>query len=139
MDFYPNRKWIIEVNERQLFEIINCVEDIHRFLSGQMSLDWTTSFIQDSKAMRQMREKLDELQPLMTPDLQRCSSYGWSGSGCPNKYQREAIAETYAIYRNLRHCVEKYRARDEWNVYQRETLTCGFPLAICYPKDDPID
>lgn len=135
-EYNPERKWLIEVNESQLFQIIHCVEDIHRFLCGQMELDWATSFIADTKAMWEMRNKLSELQPLMTPGLPRNASYGWSGSTCPNKYQKEAIGETYAIYRNLRHCVEKFRDSKEWNVYKSETLTCGHPLAICYPKPE---
>lgn len=138
-EYNPDRKWIIEVNERQLFEIIHCVEDIHRFLGGQMGLDYATSYIADSEAMWEMRDKLDELQPLMTPHLERGAFYGWSGGNCPNKHQRQAIGETYAIYRNLRHCIEKYRNSDNWNVYKSETLTCGYPLAICYPKDETTD
>ena len=135
-EYKPDRKWIIEVNEAQLLDIINCVEDSHRFAAGQTELDNLTSLIEDCDKMFEMRRGLWELQPLMTPGLGRCSYYGWNGGNCPNKFQKDFIQRTYAIYRNLRHCVEKFRDREEWNVYQSETLTCGHPLAICYPKTE---
>ena len=41
------------------------------------------------------REALQKhVRPYIVPELpDPRSSYGWSGGGCPNKYQREAIAE----------------------------------------------
>jgi len=136
LKYDPDRKWIIEVTEEQLYDIINDVEDIHRFLAGQTELHNATSYIEPCENMHELKDKLKELQPLVTPELERNASYDWAGFHCPNKGQREKIARGYAIYRNLRHCIEKYRNRDDWNVYQSETLTCGFPLAICYPKTE---
>lgn len=135
-EYNPERKWLIEVNEAQLYDVINCVEDCHRFAAGQMDLNYTTSFINDADKLWQMREALGRLQPLMTPELQIGASYGWNGSTCPDKWQKSFIARTYAIYRNLLHCIEKYRQHDVWNVYQSETLTCDFPLAVCFPKPE---
>lgn len=132
----PNRKWIIEVTEEQLYDIINDVEDIHRFLAGQTELWNVTSNIRDFERLHTIRQFLDNLHPLVTPELDRCASYGWDGGGCPDELQRNKIRRGYAIWRNLRHCIEKYRQHDEWNVYQGETLTCGVPLAICYPKTE---
>lgn len=134
LEYDPGRKWIIEVTEEQLYDIINDVEDIHRFLSGQTELYNATSYIKPCANMHELHDKLKELQPLVTPQLSRSASYPWNGGNCPNDAQREKIKRSYAIYRNLRHCIETFRNRDNWNVYQRETLTCGVPLAICYPK-----
>ena len=135
-DYDPNRKWIIEVTEQQLCDIINDVEDIHRFLCGQMELFNATSYIDPFKNMHMLRDKLRELQPMVTPNLERGASFDWCGNGCLNKAQKAKIQRGYATYRNLLHCIEKYRNRDEFSIYKDETLTCGMPLAICYPKKD---
>lgn len=136
LKYDPNRRWIIEVTERQLLDIIDDVEDIHRFLSGQMELDNATSCIEPISAAHELRDKLRELQPLVTPELGRNAFYDWAGHGCPNKAQKEKIQRGYATFRNLKHCIEKYRKHDAWNIYQHETLTCGVPLAVCYPKEE---
>lgn len=138
MKYDPNRKWLIEVTEQQLYDIINDVEDIHRFLAGQTELDNATSYIEDCSDMFECRQKLKGLQPLVTPGLGHGAFYDWSGNNCPYDAQRQKIARGYAIYRNLRHCIEKYRERDpdDWNCYQSPTLTCGVPLAVCYPKHE---
>lgn len=135
LKYDPNRKWIIEVTEQQLYDIIDDVEDIHRFLAGQTELHNVTSFIEPWN-MHELQSKLRNLQPLVTPELDRGSSYDWAGTHCPNEGQREKIKQGYAIYRNLRHCIEKYRKSDNFNIYQSKTLTCGVPLAVCYPKEE---
>lgn len=136
MNYDPNRKWIIEVTEQQLVDIINCVEDAHRFIAGQMELHYITSYIEDIDNLLQLSDKLKELQPLVTPKLPYGSYYSWDGGECPDTPQRDFIARTYGIYRNLRHCVEKLRNNNDWSVYKSPTLTCGVPLAICYPKPE---
>lgn len=130
----PGRKWVIEVNERQLYIIINCVQDIHRFAAGQMELNFVTHMIIPPNNRWKMQERLNKLQPLMTPGIPPGTFYPWDGGDCPEKPQREFIAETYAIYRNLLHCIAKFLDWGEYNVYQSETLTCGYPLAVCRPQ-----
>lgn len=136
LKYDPSRKWIIEVTEQQLYDIINDVEDIHRFLAGQTELDNAMTYIEPRKNRFELQDKLRNLQPLVTPELDCGSSYDWAGNHCPNEEQREKIKRGYAIFRNLRHCIEKYRKHDDRNVYQYETLTCGVPLAVCYPKGE---
>lgn len=46
---------------------------------------------------------LRELQPLVTPALGCGSSYSWNGGHCPNEQQRKFIAQTYYLYREMRH------------------------------------
>ena len=133
-DYDPNRKWIIEVTEQQLCDIIEDVEDIHRFLAGQTELFNATSYVSPRKNMLELRDKLIDLYSLVTPELSRYAAYDWRAGGCPNEPQAEKIKRGYAIYRNLRHCYLKHCGIDKMNVYYRETLTCGVPLAICYPK-----
>lgn len=139
LEYDPDRKWIIEVTERQLSIIINCVEDIHRFLCGDLELFYTTSCIGESNERRKLREKLDKLQRYVTPMLINGSNYDWCGSHCPDEAQKKAIQHTYAIYRNLRHCIEAYRPQDHYSIYQHETLTCGVPLATCRPMEETIN
>lgn len=136
LKYDADRKWIIEVTERQLYDIIDAVEDVTRFLAGQTQLANATSYVNPCKNMHELRYRLRDLKPLVTPHLDRGESYAWNGGDCPDEEQREAIKRGYATYRNLRHCIEKYRDNDYWNVYQSETLTCGVPLAVCYPKTE---
>lgn len=135
----PNRKWIIEVTEQQLHDIINDMEDIYRFLAGDTELYNTTSYVEPSANRYELRRQLQELQPSVTPELEPGSNYDWCGSHCPNNNQREKIARNYAIYRNLRHCLECFYDDDNSNVYRYDTLTCGVPLAVCYPKTEEDD
>lgn len=119
------RKWRIELNEHQLRLIANCVEDCHRFISGQTELINSTACLEHYKSLS---EELNRLQPLVTPLLVHGASYGWNGGHCPNKEQRRFIAETYYLYREIYHQmnIEESKHKDiSWNVYLGETLTCG--------------
>lgn len=118
-------KWRIELNEHQLRLIANCIEDCHRFISGQTELRNSTACLKHYKALS---EELNRLQPLVTPLLGRGASYGWDGGHCPNKDQRRFIAETYYLYREIYHqmTIEDAKHKDMgWNVYLGDTLTCG--------------
>ena len=120
-----DRKWRIELNEHQLRLIANCIEDCHRFISGQTELSNSTACLEHYK---ELREDLNRLQPLVTPSLGHGASYGWNGGSCPNKDQRRFIAETYYLYREIYHQIEIETAKHTdkwWNVYLFETLTCG--------------
>lgn len=116
-------KYTLEVTEEQLRLIANCVEDCSRFMSGQTELWHMTSNLENYS---ELRDKLNELKPLVTPELSYNASYGWSGSGCPNKHQRKIIAMSYAIYREILHrlAVDNQKEGDSYNVYLGATLTC---------------
>lgn len=132
-DFNPDRKWQITLTERQLFAVMNAVEDIHRFLSGQTDLQHTTAFIKDVDAYRHVRDLLDRIHPYITPELPPNAAYGWNGGGCPDKAQREMIALLYAFYREVQHQTTLFFGHK--NVYSSPTLTCGMPL----PEVRPIE
>ena len=68
-------KWRIELTERQLNLIANCVEDCHRFIGGQMELSNSTVCLE---RYFELKEELGKLQPLVTPRLGRGGSYGWN-------------------------------------------------------------
>ena len=127
------RKYKIELTEHQLMLMAQCVEDCHRFIAGQMELDNSTSIL---KSYCELKDKLRELQPLVTPLLEQNASYGWSGGGCPDDNQRRFIAETYYLYREIYHkiTVERNKTNDlGFNVYLGETLRCeesGEPIKI---------
>lgn len=115
-----DRKFQITVNEHQLRLIADCLEDICRFMSGQMELWHATSNL---NTYRQLADKLEELKPLVTPNLEQNASYGWTGGDCPNERQKKLIAETYYLYRTMLYHIHK---DDEyWNVYTSPALRCA--------------
>ena len=126
-------KWRIELTEHQLRLIANCVEDCHRFIGGQMELSNSTACL---KHYSELSEELSKLQPLVTPRLGRGASYGWNGGSCQNEDQRKFLAETYYLYREIRHQITLDEAKYEdmgWNVYLDDTLTCkvsGEPIKV---------
>lgn len=113
------KKYQITCTEEQLRLIANAEEDWHRFLGGQTELWNAVSLLEN---YHELREKLEQLQPLVTPHLGRGSSYGWNGGNCPNKHQRKAIAMSYGIYREILHFLTVRSGHR--NVYSSETLTC---------------
>lgn len=115
-----NRKFQITVNEHQLQIIASCIEDCCRFLSGQTELCNTT--YQLSKRYSQLQDRLKELQSLVTPELPKNASYGWSGSDCPDEHQKNMIAQTYYLYRTMLYALHK--DDKEWNVYKSPALRC---------------
>lgn len=115
----PEPRYTIEVTESQLRLIANCVEDIHRFLGGQTELFNTCVCLEH---YIELREKLNDLKPLVTPALPLRSYYGWNGGACPNRAQRICMAKTYAIYREIYHQLNIINNID--NVYTSPTLTC---------------
>lgn len=115
-----NKRYQIELSEEQLYLIAHCVEDIHRFTSGQTELYNCTAILEHGK---ELRDKLREIQPLVTPNLLNNASYGWSGNNCTNKEQKELIAKTYPIYREIYHFFAA-KNNQEHSVYNSETLTC---------------
>ena len=127
------RKWRIELTERQLNLIANCVEDCHRFIGGHMELSNSTVCLTHHL---ELSEELGKLQQFVTTQLGRGAAYGWNGGSCPNKYQRKFIAETYYLYREIYHQMTIEDAKHKgigWNVYLGETLTCdesGEPIKV---------
>ena len=126
-------KWRIELTERQLNLIANCVEDCHRFIGGQMELSNSTVCLEHYS---ELSDELRKLQQLVTPRLGRGAYYGWNGGSCPNEDQRKFIAETYYLYREIYHQLTLEAAKHKdmgWNVYLGETLTCnesGEPIKV---------
>lgn len=128
------KKYRITLSERQLHLIINCVEDIHRFMGGQVELSNCTALLGNGDEVREM---LKDVYPLVVPELFRQyginASYGWNGGSCPNKHQKKFLAETYYIYRELRHQLTIREERKDYNVYHSGTLTCddsGEPIKV---------
>ena len=110
-------KYQMTLTREQIMLIANCVEDCHRFACGQTEL-WHTSSQIDSKNRAKLRTQLQNLQPLITPELAFRASYDWAGNGCKDLFQRKFIAQTYAIYREILHKVVNN------GVYAYPTLTC---------------
>ncbi len=115
-----NKNFQITVNEHQLYLIAACIEDCCRFLAGQTELWHTTS--QLGKNYLKLRDKLEELQPLVTPNLQDGAFYGWNGGNCLNEWQKKTIAETYYLYRTMLYHLHK--DDEHWSVYTSPALRC---------------
>lgn len=115
-----NKKFQITVNEHQLYLIAACIEDCCRFLCGQTELWHTISQLPNNYL--ELREKLEKLQPLVTPDLPKGSSYGWNGGCCPDEHQKKMIAETYYLYRTMLYALHK--DDEHWSVYTSPALRC---------------
>ena len=111
------KKYRITLTEEQLILISDCVEDCHRFACGETKL-WNTTTSFNIKQWHELIHGLESLHPLVTPELGIYESYGWSGTGCKDEYQRKFIAQTYAIYREILHKVVNN------GVYKYPTLTC---------------
>lgn len=128
------RKYTITLNEEQLMLVSSCIEDIHRFLCGDMELRNATSVL-DVKDRNVLYKRMEQLKPLVTPELHLGQEYDWAGNGCPDEAQRKLIAATYYLYREMRH--QYALANNHNNVYSSPTLTCedsGEPIRITYAK-----
>lgn len=126
------RHYTITLNEEQLMLISNCVEDIHRFLCGQMEMSNTTSVLTRYKPVRDI---LKEIKPFVAPCLWAGQSYDWSGNGCHNESQRKMIARTYYLYREMLH--QYNLANNYQNVYSSPTIRCedsGEPIKITWEE-----
>ena len=118
------QKYTLTVTESQLRLIADCVEDMSRFMGGQMEL-WNATRRLDN--FIELKERREDLHSLVAPDIPRNASYGWNGGRCPNKNQEEFIAKTYAIYREIRHrlrVLNKDLNDENYNVYDSPSLTC---------------
>ena len=126
-------KWRLTLTESQLRLISQCVEDCSRFASGQTGMDFTVASLENSASVR---DGLNDLKPTVTPHLSWNATYGWNGGNCPHKYQREFIAQTYYLYREILHRITVECNKEEdmsWNVYLGETLRCadsGEPIKL---------
>jgi hypothetical protein len=121
-------KYLIELSEQQLRLIADCVEDCHRFMSGQMDMSNTVARLD---CFKDLKFELGKLKHYVTPDLPD-SDYKWNGGLCPNEPQRKFIAQTYPIYREIRHFFA-LKNNDWANVYMSNTMTCkegGEPIKI---------
>ena len=121
MDYDEEQLYTITLTKKQMLLIANCVEDCSRFLAGQCELGFTTCGLDKQQ---EIQEKLRELHDLVATDLanQPYASYGWSGGGCSNDYQRNKIIQLYPLYREILHFIAKEEGRN--SVYAGSTPTC---------------
>lgn len=127
--------YTIQLNEEQLRTIADCLEDVHRFLCGNTRMFNATSALPTSR-FKSLRGYLELAAPLVNPDLGRGCEYDWAGTGCNHKAQRQYIASTYYLSREIRRAItlanmqnpERYKG-----IYCYPTLTCdesGDPISI---------
>ena len=116
------KQYKVTLTKSQLRLVAHAVEDWHRFLAGQCEMVHATSLVPNRKAATDALRQF--IKPHVTPELTNNASYSWDGRPCPNEHQRNAIAMSYGIYRQILHFFATQREDNDWNVYVAPTLTC---------------
>lgn len=112
----------ITLTEKQLCVMIEALEDWHRFVCGQCTMDNATSYL-PNKQMRETREILQkQVERAIFPELSLNSSYSWHGGHKDNPAMSEVAAITYMLYRELRHQLCNIKGTNS-GVYSSPTLT----------------
>jgi hypothetical protein len=117
-----NKKYKIELSEKQMFLIARCLEDVSRFASGQWELKYTIEemlrslpFDEQMKRREIAEGLLKEVKKILLPDLLDNQSKNYNGS--------EFIGNTYQIYRTIFH---QLAIDNNWNnVYSSPALPSG--------------
>lgn len=118
------RLWQITLTEEQMCVLMSAVEDWHRFICGECSMNYATSYI-DNPAMHKARDILNnQVKPAMFPELYLGQCYKWCG-GQPNPHMSKDAAISYMIYREIRHQLTLADKPKHYSVYEGETLRCG--------------
>ena len=79
------KKYQITLTEERLMLMAQFVDNCHRFAAGQTVLYNVLQSI--DMQVYSLRKRLQMSHSLVTSCLGFDKSYGWSGSGCPNKAQ----------------------------------------------------
>lgn len=126
------KKYQITLNERQLRLIADCLEDCSLFMAGQTELHNCISKLEHrQKAADTLKMAYRDVVPDLAAKYGTNTYYPWNGGECPNEAQRKFIAESYYLYREIRHFDVMNRGVD--NVYSSPTLRCadsGEPIEI---------
>lgn len=116
------KKYKIELSEKQMKLISDCLEDISRFASGQCEMRHTIDemlktlpFDEEMEKRDDVNQLLNEVKRILLPDFPDNSSKGYNGS--------EFIGNTYQIYRTILHQLAKDNNWD--NVYSSPPLPSG--------------
>jgi hypothetical protein len=115
-------KYKIEIPEKQMRLIADCLEDVSRFASGQMELRHTTEEmfrgLPHDEYMRGRDKKdilIENLKKVMLPQMAKNESYGYNST--------EFIGNVYQIYRTILH---QLAIDNNWdNVYSSSALPSG--------------
>lgn len=116
------KKYKIELSEKQMTLISQCIEDISRFASGQPELSYTIQemlkelpFDEQIRRRDVVENKLNEIKKILLPDLIGDGSKSYNGS--------TFIGNTYQIYRTILHRLALDNNYN--NVYSSTTLPSG--------------
>lgn len=116
------KKYKIELSEKQMRLVSNCIEDVSRFASGQCEMRYTVEemlrelpFDEQMKKRSEVKELLKQVKQILLPGVPNNGSKGYNGS--------EFIGNTYQIYRVMLHQLAK---DNNWNnVYSSPALPSG--------------
>lgn len=116
------RRYRIELSEEQMLLISNCIDDIHRFASGQWELKNTIDnmlsdlpFEERIKRRNEAEDILRQAKRVLLPDL--------PDNGFKKYNDSDFLGNTYQIYRNILHKISV--SNNHNNVYQYPTLPSG--------------
>lgn len=119
------KRYRIELSEHQLRLIAKCVEDHHRFASGDVGLHNLSRDLSLDYKLKTFMKTYVKHQ--VVPELKSNEEYDWAGNGCEDEIRREFIQETYYLYHEIFHQLaldEKRRGCPFGTIYLRETLRC---------------
>lgn len=115
-------KYVIELSKEQMLLIANCLEDISRFASGQMNLEYTINEMLKTYPLKMQTEKyhktkmlLNQIKKILLPNLLDNENLGYNNS--------EFIGNVYQIYRTI---LYQLAIDNNWNnVYSYPALPSG--------------
>lgn len=106
------KKYILEVNERQLNDIAIALEIIARVQIGQLDTIQDLFMIEDYDRM-EVHNKLDEAKQLIFPDLSANEYYGIHSE----KAKKSKSQELFDMYKQMRH--ELSKDLSDWNIHKQ--------------------
>lgn len=113
-------KYEIQVTEKQLMIIINAVERMSRFNSGQVGEVLEDIWWQSDRLNGDTREKMVRLlKTTIFPELSRNESYGVGEAS--NKLE-QLVMEQYELYRQLQHKRVTLEPSEHYSVYNYQGL-----------------
>lgn len=108
--------WRLDLTEEQYNCIIKGMEFYGRMIAGQLvELNHLTP-----TSYKLAWEDLDKIKSICFPELALHQSYAWNGFDCKDEYQRQQIAQSYQIYREMEHQMVLRKGIN--NVYSSPTL-----------------
>ena len=124
-------RYSIELSEEQMQLIAQCLEDIHRFASGQCNLNYTVLEVLRELPRKEQMERREQAEGLLR-QVKHILFPGMHDNSSKNYNGTEFGGNTYQIYRTILH---QLAVDNNWdNVYSSPTLPSGTMCEIKIKK-----